>query len=379
MAIYMPNLVEAFTAIHACNRIGAIYTVLFSGFGEEAVAARLQAARASVVVVADASYRRGRRVPLLATLRAARGRTPTVRGDGRRRPHRRRRAAGSRASTPTPRCWSRARRHARGAAGPQRAVVPDLHQRHRVDAQGGGAQRGRVPARDVGQRALAGRLRGRGRLLGRRRRRLVDVPDPGRRGRAGLRHDDRVLRGCPGHPDDRAVLRDLRAAPGDEGALRPDAGADAAQVRRRPRRGAPAARTEADHDAGRAARRRHVHLDHLDVRRSGRQRLRTDRDGLDLDLPGVRRRAAQGRVGRHRGAGPRLRDRRRRRRAGTGRGQGQPRARPRRSRRWPGPCGTTTSATTPPTSPASPAATPPTTRRSWTTTVTCGCSAAPTT
>ncbi len=78
VAIYMPNLVEAFTAIHACNRIGAIYTVLFSGFGEEAVASRLQAARAKVVVVADASFRRGKQVPLLATLRAARTRTPTV-------------------------------------------------------------------------------------------------------------------------------------------------------------------------------------------------------------------------------------------------------------------------------------------------------------
>jgi acetyl-CoA synthetase len=79
VAIYMPNLVEAFSTIHACNRIGAIYTVLFSGFGEEAVASRLQAARASVVVVADASYRRGRPVPLLATLRAARGRAASVR------------------------------------------------------------------------------------------------------------------------------------------------------------------------------------------------------------------------------------------------------------------------------------------------------------
>jgi acetyl-CoA synthetase len=78
VGIYIPNLVEAFTTIHACNRIGAIYTVLFSGFGEEAVASRLQAARAKVVVVADASYRRGKRVPLLATLRAARERTPTV-------------------------------------------------------------------------------------------------------------------------------------------------------------------------------------------------------------------------------------------------------------------------------------------------------------
>ena len=79
VGIYMPNLVEAFTAIHACNRIGAIYTVLFSGFGPDAVASRLQAARASVVVVADSCYRRGKAVPLLDTLRSARGRAPSVR------------------------------------------------------------------------------------------------------------------------------------------------------------------------------------------------------------------------------------------------------------------------------------------------------------
>ncbi|GAA1836280.1 acetate--CoA ligase [Pseudonocardia ailaonensis] len=79
VGVYMPNLVEAFTTIHACNRIGAIYTVLFSGFGEEAVASRLQAARASVVVVADAIYRRTKRIELLQTLRAARDRAPSVR------------------------------------------------------------------------------------------------------------------------------------------------------------------------------------------------------------------------------------------------------------------------------------------------------------
>jgi acetyl-CoA synthetase len=78
VGIYMPNLVEAFTAIHACNRLGAIYTVLFSGFGEEAVASRLQTARAKIVIVADAIYRRGKPVPLLETLRAARRRIPTL-------------------------------------------------------------------------------------------------------------------------------------------------------------------------------------------------------------------------------------------------------------------------------------------------------------
>jgi acetyl-CoA synthetase len=79
VAVYMPNLVEAFTAIHACNRIGAVYTVLFSGFGEQALASRLEASRATAVIVADASYRRGKRTPLLETLRAARPRIPSLR------------------------------------------------------------------------------------------------------------------------------------------------------------------------------------------------------------------------------------------------------------------------------------------------------------
>ncbi|WP_028938013.1 AMP-binding protein [Pseudonocardia spinosispora] len=79
VALYLPNLIEAFTSIQACNRIGAIYTVLFAGFGVDAVASRLRASRASVVVVADAVYRRTKRVELLATLRAARDRTPDVR------------------------------------------------------------------------------------------------------------------------------------------------------------------------------------------------------------------------------------------------------------------------------------------------------------
>lgn len=78
VAIYMPNAVEAFTAVHACNRIGAIYTILFSGFGPDAVRSRLEAARAKVVIVLDASYRRARLIPLLDTLRAARAQVSTV-------------------------------------------------------------------------------------------------------------------------------------------------------------------------------------------------------------------------------------------------------------------------------------------------------------
>lgn len=78
VALYLPNLPEAFVAIHACNRIGAIYTVLFSGFSTEAAALRLNAARAKVVVTADGSWRRGRQVPLLENIRRARKDAPTI-------------------------------------------------------------------------------------------------------------------------------------------------------------------------------------------------------------------------------------------------------------------------------------------------------------
>lgn len=71
VAIFMPNLLETFAAIHACNRIGAVYTILFSGFSEEAVNVRLSAAGAKVVIACDVSARRGKIVSLLATLRGA--------------------------------------------------------------------------------------------------------------------------------------------------------------------------------------------------------------------------------------------------------------------------------------------------------------------
>ena len=79
VAIYLPNLPEAFIAIHACNRIGAIYTVLFSGFSAEAVGLRLTTSRAACVITADLSYRRGRKVPLLDNVRAARGTATALR------------------------------------------------------------------------------------------------------------------------------------------------------------------------------------------------------------------------------------------------------------------------------------------------------------
>ena len=168
------------------------------------------------------------------------------------------------------------------------------------------------------------------RLLGGRRRGLADLPDPGRRRRAGQRHDRGLLRGRHGHAGQRALLRDLREAPRHQGARRAHAAAHAAQVRRRAGRRAPAAGPAAGHRPGRAARRRHVHLgEHAPGRRGARrQRLRPDRDRLDLDLSGRGRGGAQARLDRHRGPRACLRHRRRRRPAGAAGHQGEPGADP---------------------------------------------------
>jgi len=68
VAVYASNVPEAFIAIHACYRIGAIYTVIFAGFSASAVRDRLEDAQPKVVVCTDATLRRGRVVPLKATL-----------------------------------------------------------------------------------------------------------------------------------------------------------------------------------------------------------------------------------------------------------------------------------------------------------------------
>jgi acetyl-CoA synthetase len=78
VALYLPNLPQSIVAIQACNRIGAIYTVLFAGFSPEAVALRLQTARAKVLITADLCYRRGRPVQLLDQARKARPSCPAL-------------------------------------------------------------------------------------------------------------------------------------------------------------------------------------------------------------------------------------------------------------------------------------------------------------
>jgi acetyl-CoA synthetase len=78
VAIFLPNLLETFQAVHACFRIGAIYNIIFSGFSANALADRIVDTGAKVVITADEALRRGNRVPLKATLTSVLDRLPSV-------------------------------------------------------------------------------------------------------------------------------------------------------------------------------------------------------------------------------------------------------------------------------------------------------------
>lgn len=64
VAIYMPNLAEAFIAILACFRIGAVYNAIFSGFSKNALKDRLVNFEPKAIVTADATPRRGNIITL---------------------------------------------------------------------------------------------------------------------------------------------------------------------------------------------------------------------------------------------------------------------------------------------------------------------------
>jgi acetyl-CoA synthetase len=64
VGIYLPMAPETVAAVMACSKLGAIWIPIFSGFGPDAVAARLVDAGATVLITADGSLRKGRVVPM---------------------------------------------------------------------------------------------------------------------------------------------------------------------------------------------------------------------------------------------------------------------------------------------------------------------------
>jgi acetyl-CoA synthetase len=71
VAIFLPMSPAVAVASHACAHIGAVQVPIFSGFAAPAIAARLEDSEATAVICADWSYRRGKRVEMLATLEQA--------------------------------------------------------------------------------------------------------------------------------------------------------------------------------------------------------------------------------------------------------------------------------------------------------------------
>jgi acetyl-CoA synthetase len=64
--IYMPLVPEIVIAMHACNRIGAIHSVVFGGFSAPALKDRIEDTEARLVITADGGWRGGQAIELKA-------------------------------------------------------------------------------------------------------------------------------------------------------------------------------------------------------------------------------------------------------------------------------------------------------------------------
>jgi len=71
VAIYMPMIPEAVISMLAVARLGAAHSVVFGGFSAESLRARIDDAKAELVITADGGYRKGRVSALKPTVDAA--------------------------------------------------------------------------------------------------------------------------------------------------------------------------------------------------------------------------------------------------------------------------------------------------------------------
>ncbi len=78
VAIYLPMIPELPIAMLATARIGAIHTVIFSGFSSMALADRVNDTEANVLITADGGFRRGKSLPLKEIADTALESTPSI-------------------------------------------------------------------------------------------------------------------------------------------------------------------------------------------------------------------------------------------------------------------------------------------------------------
>ncbi|MCZ6602432.1 MAG: AMP-binding protein [Planctomycetota bacterium] len=78
VGLYMPMVPEVVIAFFACLKIGAVAVPVFSGYGEEALATRLNDAKARVLFTTDGAVRRGKNLDVKGRADRALERAPTV-------------------------------------------------------------------------------------------------------------------------------------------------------------------------------------------------------------------------------------------------------------------------------------------------------------
>jgi acetyl-CoA synthetase len=78
VAVYLPMIPELPITLLACARLGAVHTVVFSGFSAEALAGRINDSGATFLVTADGAFRRGKTIMLKDTADRALQSTPSV-------------------------------------------------------------------------------------------------------------------------------------------------------------------------------------------------------------------------------------------------------------------------------------------------------------
>ncbi len=78
IAVYLPVIPELPITLLATARVGAIHTVVFSGFSSEALAGRVNDSGARILVTADGSFRRGKTVAIKDNADKALPNCPTV-------------------------------------------------------------------------------------------------------------------------------------------------------------------------------------------------------------------------------------------------------------------------------------------------------------
>jgi acetyl-CoA synthetase len=78
IALYLPMIPELPIFMLACARIGAVHTVIFSGFSAQAIADRVNDTQAKFIITADGGYRRGKIVALKEIADEAAALCPTV-------------------------------------------------------------------------------------------------------------------------------------------------------------------------------------------------------------------------------------------------------------------------------------------------------------